>query len=55
MIKKVYLLDTPFIFLKGLKLKTMKKFIQNNFTTIVLVIALLPVISLLFVLYDKYP
>ena len=41
MIKKVYLLDTPFIFLKGLKLKTMKKFIQNNFTTIVLVIALL--------------
>jgi hypothetical protein len=38
----VYLLTTPFIFF-GIKQKNinMKKFIQNNFTVIVLVIALL--------------
>ena len=41
LIKKVYLLSTPFIFEVKLKTKNMKKFIENNFTTIVLVIALL--------------
>jgi len=38
---RVYLLSTPFIFRINLKIKTMKNFIQKNFTVIVLVIALL--------------
>jgi hypothetical protein len=37
----VYLLSTPFIFGVKPKIKIMKKFIENNFVVIVLVIALL--------------
>jgi hypothetical protein len=37
----VYLLSTPFIFEVKPKIKIMKKFIENNFVVIVLVIALL--------------
>lgn len=37
----MYLLSTPFIFEVKPKIKIMKKFIENNFVVIVLVIALL--------------
>jgi len=37
----VYLLSTPFIFEVKPKIKIMKKFIENNFVVIVLVVALL--------------
>ena len=39
----MYLLSTPFIFEVKPKIKIMKKFIENNFVVIVLVIALLTV------------